>query len=49
LGAEVAHGKECAGVGFPDQAQVNGNTLTLSGPGLRQATMPNVLLVTAAR
>lgn len=48
LGAEVAHGRECAGVGFPDQAQVNGNTLTLNGLGLRQATMLKVNVYVAA-
>ncbi len=38
LGAGVAHGKECKGVNFPDQAQVEGSNLTLNGLGLRQAT-----------
>jgi hypothetical protein len=47
-GAEVAQGKECVGVGFPDQAQVNGNTLTLNGLGLRQATMLKVNVYVAA-
>ena len=40
--AEVAHAKECSGVAFPDQAQVNGSTLMLNGVGLRQATMLKV-------
>lgn len=48
LGAGVAHGKECAGVGFPDQSQVNGSTLTLNGLGLRQATMLKVNVYVAA-
>src|SRR5205823_542444 len=38
LGAGVAHGKECKGVNFPDQAQVAGSNLVLNGLGLRQAT-----------
>jgi len=38
LGAGVAHGKECKGVNFPDQVQVEGASLTLNGLGLRQAT-----------
>lgn len=42
LAAGVAHGKECKGVSFPDQAQVDGSTLTLNGLGLRQATMLKV-------
>src|SRR5207249_9933075 len=42
LGAGVAHGKECKGVNFPDQAQVEGSNLALNGLGLRQATAFNV-------
>jgi hypothetical protein len=42
LVAGVAEGKECKGVSFPDQAQLEGNTLTLNGLGLRQATMLKV-------
>jgi hypothetical protein len=38
LGTGVAEGKECKGVNFPDQAQVEGSNLTLNGLGLRQAT-----------
>ncbi len=38
LGAGIAQGKECKGVNFPDQAQVEGSTLVLNGLGLRQAT-----------
>jgi hypothetical protein len=38
LGAGIAQGKECKGVNFPDQAQVEGNALVLNGLGLRQAT-----------
>ena len=42
LGAGGAYGKECKGVSFPDQAQVDGSALTLNGLGLRQATMLKV-------
>ena len=42
LSAGVTHGKDCKGVSFPDQAQVEGSALTLNGLGLRQATMLKV-------
>jgi len=42
LGTGLAQGKECKGVNFPDQAQVDGNSLTLNGLGLRQATILKV-------
>ena len=48
LGAGVAEGKECKGVNFPDQAQVDGANLTLNGLGLRQATMLKVSVYVAA-
>jgi hypothetical protein len=48
LGASVANGKECKGVNFPDQAQVEGVNLTLNGLGLRQATMLKVNVYVAA-
>src|SRR5260221_3940523 len=48
LGAGVAHGKECKGINFPDQAQVEGSALTLNGLGLRQATMLKVNVYVAA-
>ena len=48
LGAGVAQGKECKGVTFPDQAQVEGSTLALNGVGLRQATMLKVNVYVAA-
>jgi len=48
LGAGVAQGKECKGVNFPDQAQVEGTNLTLNGLGLRQATMLKVSVYVAA-
>ena len=42
FGVSSAQGKECKGVSFPDQAQVEGSALTLNGLGLRQATMLKV-------
>lgn len=48
LTAGVAHGKECKGVSFPDQAQVEGSNLTLNGLGLRQATFLKVNVYVAA-
>ncbi len=48
LGAGTASGKECAGVSFPDQAQVEGSNLTLNGLGLRLATMLKVKVYVAA-
>src|SRR5438034_2146693 len=48
LSTGVAHGKECKGVNFPDQAQVEGSSLTLNGLGLRQATAFKVNVYVAA-
>ena len=48
LTAGAASGKECAGVSFPDQAQVEGTNLTLNGLGLRLATMLKVKVYVAA-
>ena len=48
LAAGVAQGKECKGVNFPDQAQVEGTNLTLNGLGLRQATAFKVNVYVAA-
>ncbi len=48
FGAGVAHGKECKGVNFPDQAQIEGSTLMLNGLGLRQATVLKVNVYVAA-
>jgi len=48
LGAGAAHGKECKGVNFPDQAQVDSSNLSLNGLGLRQATMLKVNVYVAA-
>jgi len=45
---DVAYGKECKGVNFPEQAQVDGTNLTLNGLGLRQATMLKVNVYVAA-
>jgi len=44
----VAYGKECKGVNFPDQTQVDGTNLTLNGLGLRQATALRVNVYVAA-
>jgi len=48
LYATAANGKECAGVNFPDQAQVEGSNLSLNGLGLRLATMLKVKVYVAA-
>jgi len=48
FGAAVADGKECKGVSFPDQAQVDGTNLALNGLGLRQATVFKVNVYVAA-
>jgi hypothetical protein len=48
LGMGVAEGKECKGVSFPDQAQVEGSNLTLNGLGMRQATALKVNVYVAA-
>jgi len=48
LGSGIAQGKECEGVIFPGQAQVEGSSLTLNGLGLRQATAFNVNVYVAA-
>ncbi len=48
LGASAAQGKECKGINFPDQAQVEGSNLSLNGLGLRQATMLKVNVYVAA-
>ena len=47
-GAGVAQAKECKGVGFPDQVQVDGGNLSLNGLGLRQATAFKVNVYVAA-
>jgi hypothetical protein len=48
IGTGVAQAKECKGINFPDQAQVEGSNLTLNGLGLRQATMLKVSVYVAA-
>jgi hypothetical protein len=48
LGMGVAEGKECKGVSFPDQAQVEGSNLALNGLGMRQATAFKVNVYVAA-
>ena len=48
LAVGVVHGKECNGVKFPDETQVDGIHLMLNGLGLRQATMFNVNVYVAA-
>lgn len=48
LGVEPVHGKECKGVSFPDQLQLDGRKLALNGLGLRQATMFKVNVYVAA-
>ena len=48
LGVGVAYGKECKGVKFQDEIQVDGSKLVLNGLGLRQATMFKVNVYVAA-
>src|SRR5215471_204456 len=48
LAAGAAQGKECKGVNFPDQIQVDGSNLALNGLGLRQATAFKVNVYVAA-
>jgi hypothetical protein len=48
LNTGIASGKECAGVSFPDQAKVEGTSLTLNGLGMRLATMLKVKVYVAA-
>lgn len=48
LGVGAVQGKECKGVSFPDQAQVEGGALKLNGLGLRQATFLKVNVYVAA-
>jgi len=44
----TAHARDCAGVSFPDQEQVEGSALTLNGLGIRKATMLKVQVYVAA-
>jgi len=48
LATGVAFGKECKGVNFAEQVQVDGRTLALNGLGLRQATAFKVNVYVAA-
>jgi len=48
FGIGVAHGKDCQGVNFPEQMQLDGSTLKLNGLGLRQATFLKVNVYVAA-
>jgi Chalcone isomerase-like len=47
-GVGVAYGKDCQGVTFPEQVQLDGGTLRLNGLGLRQATFLKVNVYVAA-
>ena len=47
LGAGVADAKQCQGVNFADEVQVDGTTLALNGLGLRLATMLKVKVYVA--
>ena len=48
LAHSVAEAKDCRGVSFPEQMQVEGSTLVLNGLGLRQATVLKVNVYVAA-
>jgi hypothetical protein len=48
LGVAPAQAKDCQGVSFPDQLQVDGRTLALNGLGLRQATLLKINVYVAA-
>jgi len=48
LGTGIADAKQCQGVNFPDQVQVDGTALALNGLGLRLATMLKVKVYVAA-
>jgi hypothetical protein len=48
LGTAAVHAKECNGVSFPEQLQVNGTDLKLNGLGMRKATFLKVKVYVAA-
>jgi hypothetical protein len=48
LSVGIVSGKECLGVNFPEQIQVQASPLALNGLGLRQATMLKVNVYVAA-
>jgi len=43
-----AHAKECRGINFPDQVQLEGSTLKLNGLGMRKATFLKINVYVAA-
>ena len=48
LSAGNAYGKECKGINFAEQMQVDGSALALNGLGVRKATMLQVNVYVAA-
>lgn len=48
LGVGAAHGRECAGISFPEELRSEGATLKLNGLGLREATVFKVDVYVAA-
>jgi hypothetical protein len=48
LGVGTVSGKECHGVNFPEQTQIQTSPLKLNGLGLRQATMLKINVYVAA-
>lgn len=48
LGMETAHGRECAGIAFPEELRSEGAMLKLNGLGLREATIFKVDVYVAA-
>ena len=48
FGAMDAAARECAGVKFPDQTQLDGGSLTLNGLGMRKATLLRIDVYVAA-
>lgn len=48
LGIGTAHGRECAGISFPEELRSDGTALKLNGLGLREATIFKVDVYVAA-
>lgn len=48
LGIGTVHGRECAGISFPEELRSDGTTLKLNGLGLREATIFKVDVYVAA-
>jgi hypothetical protein len=48
LGTSAAHGKECKGVSYPDQVQIDGTQVSLNGLGIRKATALKINVYVAA-